>query len=122
MARIAARLAAVAVTASLTVGMTACSQVNDAVDCAGLVPVITEVSNNVTSDTETLTASTEKLRTEAETIDDAELKQAALDYADEAEQANALINGDAAAAAETNLTAVEDAFNTLTDICGSLAE
>lgn len=122
MARTIARITAAVATVALAGAMTACSQVNDAVDCASLVPVVTQVSNNVTNDTETLTTSTEKLRAEAETIDDAELKQAALDYADQAEQANALINGDVAAAAETDLTAVESSFSTLSDICGSLVE
>lgn len=122
MARIAARITTTVTLTALAVGMTACSQVNDAVDCASLVPVITEVSNNVTGDTETLTASTQKLRDEAETINDTALKEAALDYAEQAEQANALINGDAAAIGDTDLTAVEDAFGTLTDVCGSLLE
>lgn len=122
MARTIARITAAVATVALAGAMTACSPVNDAVDCASLVPVVTEVSNNVTNDTETLTTSTGKLRAEAETIDDAELKQAALDYADQAEQANALINGDVAAAAETDLTAVESSFSTLSDICGSLVE
>lgn|GEM_PF-5429811 len=113
--------AAVAGGALVLTGMTACAQVNDAVDCVKVVPPVTEVSQNVTGDTETLTASTEELRTVAETIGDEALKTAALDYADQAEAANALLNGDAAAVAEADTQAVEAAFSTLTDICGSLA-
>ncbi|MFD0557468.1 hypothetical protein FB566_2739 [Stackebrandtia endophytica] len=113
--------AAVAGGALVLAGMTACSQVNDAVDCVKVVPAVTEVSQNVTGDTETLTASTAELRTVADGISDENLKQAVLDYAEQAETANALLNGDAAAVAEADTQAVEEAFTTLTDICGSLA-
>lgn len=102
------------------VALTGCGAVNAAVDCATVADTMSEVTGNVSGDTKTLKDSTEKLRNDAEEIEDSGLKKSAMDFADQAESINAGINGDVAEGAETDTSALQDSLDSFTSECNAL--
>ncbi|TWJ06494.1 hypothetical protein LX16_5231 [Stackebrandtia albiflava] len=119
MARFATRMLTAAASGAIAVAaFTGCSQVNAAVDCATVADTMMEVSTNVTGDPETLKTSTEKLRTQAEDIEDQALKQSAIDFADQADELNAVLNGDISADISADPTALQDSLDAFTQQCG----
>lgn len=118
---IARRLAAAVLGGGLAVAaLTGCSAVNAAVDCATVADTMTEVAGNVTGEVEALKTSTEKLRADAEDIEDSGLKQAALDFADQAESINAGLNGDLAEGVESDPSALQESLDSFTSECNAL--
>lgn len=97
--------------------LTACGAISSAADCVSVADTMQDVATNVTGDQETLKESTEKLRKDAEGISDEELKQSAIDIADQAEAINAGINGDIAEGAQTDSTKLQDSIDSFTNQC-----
>ena len=106
--------------AAIGIALTGCGAIGSAVDCASVADTMADVSNNVTGDVETLKQSTDKLRDEAADIEDKGLKQAALDFADQAESVNAGLNGDVSEGAETDPGVLTDSLDSFTSECNAL--
>jgi hypothetical protein len=118
---VARRLAVIIAGGGLALAvLTGCGAVNAAVDCATVADTMSEVVGKVGGDTKALKESTEKLRNDAKDIEDADLKQAALDFADEAESVNAGLNGDLQEGVSTDTSALQGSVENFTSKCNAL--